>query len=96
MMGNLLKRIKKDDGTAEIVYKITRPHYEPAFEDGLMGPPKVVDTDNQEWDPEVLIGNGSDITVKLNVWKGTKATKVRWEGVRVDSLVEYVKEDEGF
>lgn len=43
----------------------------------------------QEWDPSVLIGNGSEITVKLDVWKGTKATKITWEGVRIDSLVEY-------
>ena len=96
MMGNLLKRIKRDDGPVEIVYKITRPHMEPAFEDPLMGPPRVVDADNNEWDPEVLIGNGSDITVKLNVWIGTKAKKVRWDGIRVDSLVEYTPSDEGF
>lgn len=96
MMGNLLKRKKLDDGTVEIVYKITRPHMEPNFEDPLMGPPKVVDADNNEWDPEVLIGNGSDITVKLNVWTGTKAKKIRWDGVRVESLVEYVPNDEGF
>ena len=98
LMGNLLKRIKRDDGSVEIVYKITRPHMEHAFENPLMGPPRVVDADGNEWDPEVLIGNGSDITVKLNVWIGTKAKKVRWDGVRVDSLVEFTpnNEDGGF
>lgn len=98
MMGNLLKRNKLEDGTVEVVYKITRPHMEPSFkEDPIMGPPKVVDADGNEWDPEVLIGNGSDITVKLNVWIGTKAKKVRWDGIRVDTLVEYTKpEGEGF
>jgi len=34
------------------------------------------------------------VTVKLDVWIGTKAKKVRWEGMRVDSLVEYEPQDE--
>jgi len=54
------------------------------------GKPKV-----EEWDEEVLIGNGSDITVKINVWRGNKATKIRWDGVRIDNLVPYEPEDEG-
>lgn len=97
LMGNLVKRIKNDDGSVEIVYKVVRPHNEPSFkEDSLMGPPKVIDKDGVEWDPEVAIGNGSDITVKLNVWIGNKAKKVRWEALRVDELVEYERpEDNG-
>lgn len=93
MMGNLLKRVKNEDGSVEILYKITRGHMNHSFQDPLMGPPKVVDASNNEWDPEVLIGNGSDITVKLNVWLGTKAKQIRWDAVRVDSLVEFIKPD---
>jgi hypothetical protein len=102
MMGNLLKR---DKGTKEIYYKVKRPHMEPNMpvEKGsdelgfIFGPPKVVDADNNPWDEDVYIGNGSDITVKINVWKGTKVTKVRWDGVRVDNLVPYEGGDgEGF
>jgi len=101
MMGNLLKR---DPETKEIYYKVKRPHMEPnmAKEKGsdemgyVFGPPKVVDANNNKWDEETLIGNGSEVTVKLNVWKGTKVTKVRWDGLRVDDLVEYVLEGEGF
>jgi len=95
MMGNLLKRIKNDDGTVDIVYKIVRPHMEHNFEDPLMGPPKVVDSEGDTWDEDTLIGNGSDITVKLDVWLGTKAKKIRWEGVRIDNLVEYEATDGG-
>ena len=97
MMGNLLKRQKQEDGSVEIVYKITRPHMNFSFkENPLMGPPKVVDADGNDWDPEVLIGNGSDLTVKLNVWIGTKAKQVRWDGLRVDALVEYSGKSENF
>ena len=88
LFGNLLKRIDVD-GEKKIVYKVVRPHMVHAFEEPLMGPPNVVDADGKEWDKEVLIGNGSDITVKLDVWKGTKATKITWEGIRVDELVPY-------
>jgi len=99
MMGNLLKKLTDDDGNKEIVYKVVRPHLEPNFEDPLLGPPKVVkvvDDSIQEWDPEVLIGNGSDITIKVNVWIGNKAKKIRWESVRVDNLVEYVTPEGAF
>lgn len=100
MMGQLLK--ETDDG--EIIYKIKRPHMEPNMpvEKGseelgfVFGPPKVVDAENNKWDEEVLIGNGSDATFKLNVWKGTKVTKVRWDGVRIDELVPYESDGEGF
>jgi hypothetical protein len=93
MMGNLLKKITNEDGSKEIVYKVVRPHLEPNFEDPLMGPPKVINSDAGEWDPDTLIGNGSDITVKLNVWIGNKAKKVRWDALRVDNLVEYIPID---
>lgn len=92
MFGNLLTR---DRETGDIFYKVVRGHMEPNFEDPLMGPPKVVDEEGKEWDPEVLIGNLSKLTIKLDVWKGNKATKIRWEGVRVDDLVPYEPTDEG-
>lgn len=92
LFGNLLKRIDTEDGK-KVVYKVVRPHMEPNFDDPVLGPPAVLDEENEPWNKEVLIGNGSDITVKLDVWKGTKATKIRWEAVRVDELVPYEVED---
>lgn len=98
MMGQLVKREEDADGNKIITYKVSRPHMEFNFEEPYMGPPKVVDADGNPWDEEVLIGNGSDITVKLDVWIGNKAKKVRWEAVRVDNLVPYEPQDgqEGF
>ena len=96
LMGNLLKRVKRDDGSVDIVYKVVRPHEEPNFDEPYMGPPKVLGADNSEWDKEVLIGNGSKITVKLDVWVGTKSKKVRWEAVRVEELIPYEPEEGGF
>jgi len=94
MMGQLVKREEDAEGNKIITYKVSRPHMEPNFEDPLMGPPKVVDADGNPWDEEVLIGNGSEITVKLDVWIGNKAKKVRWEAVRVDELVPYEPQDD--
>lgn len=98
MMAQRVKREEDAEGNKIITYKVSRPHVEPSFEDSYMGAPKVVDAEGNPWDEEVLIGNGSDITVKLDVWIGTKAKKVRWEGVRVDNLVPYEPQDdqEGF
>lgn len=89
LLGNLLKRVKNEDGTVDIFYKVHRPHLEPNFDEPVLGPPDVVDEYGAEWNPETLIGNGSDVTVKLDVWIGNKATKIRWDGVRVDNLVPY-------
>jgi len=94
MMGNLLKRRTDADGNKIVVYKITRPHLEPNFEDPVLGPPEVIDSEGDPWNEEVLIGNGSEVTVKLDVWIGTKAKKIRWEGMRVDELVSYELQDE--
>lgn len=109
MMGNLLKKETDAEGNKIITYKVTRPHMEPNFPDPFMGPPAVFTTELKEhreegdnekfhrWDPEVLIGNGSDITVKVDVWKGDKATKIRWESIQVTNLVGYeAPEGEGF
>lgn len=97
MLGNLLKRRTDAEGNKVITYKIARPHMEPNFDDPYLGPPEVIDSDNNPWNRDVLIGNGSDVTVKLDVWEGKKAKKIRWEGLRVDNLVEYeAPEDEGW
>lgn len=56
-------------------------------------PPKIVDKDNQPLDP-TKIGNGSDATIKLEVYEhgtpgGGKAKAARWEAARIDNLVPY-------
>jgi len=62
------------------------------------GPPRVVDSNNKDWDGRGLIGNGSICTLKLSVFKGINAdsqayTTVRLDGVRVDEWVEYKPEN---
>lgn len=47
-----------------------------------------------DWDKEVLIGNDSMCTFKLDVWRGNKKTSIRWEGVRVEDLVEFEHEEQ--
>lgn len=107
MMGNLLKR---DPETKDIYYRVKRPNWSANMVDKetgekgyFWGPPKVVDgTDESvkpfpEWDSEVLIGNGSDAVWRINVWEGHTSTKVRWDGLAIKNLVEFVAENkEGF
>lgn len=96
MFGQLLKKETDEDGNKIITYKVTRPHLVPAFDNPEIGHPRVVNASGEVWDKDVYIGNGSNITVKVNVWKGTKITKLRWEAVRIDNLVEYVAPEGSF
>lgn len=51
------------------------------------GPPKVLNADNTEFDG--LVGNGSEVTVKISVYDTMKGPGHRLETVRVEKLVEY-------
>jgi hypothetical protein len=56
-------------------------------------PPSVVNADGQPIDG-VAIGNGSDVTAKIEVYQhgtpnGKKAHAIRWEGLRVDNLIPF-------
>lgn len=51
------------------------------------GPPKVLSKDNSEFDG--LVGNGSEVTVKISVYDTMKGPGHRLETVRVEKLVEY-------
>lgn len=55
-------------------------------------PPAVFDRDGKPYDGNV--GNGSDVTLKIEVYEhgtpgGGKAKAVRWESARIDNLVEF-------
>jgi hypothetical protein len=56
----------------------------------LGGPPKVVDKENLP--VEVAIGNGSTVTVKISTYDSKAGKATRLEGVRIEDLVEYVRE----
>lgn len=83
--------IKKDDDGYN--FSITRPTQK-QYGNRIQGfaPPKVMDKDGQDLG-NTRIGNGSDVTVKLEVYEHKtptgKAKAARWEALRVDNLVPY-------
>lgn len=56
------------------------------------GPPKVYSADNTEFDG--LIGNGSEVTLKVAVYDAGQYTGHRLESVRVEKLIEYNRPSE--
>lgn len=58
-------------------------------------PPVVLNADGTPWESGKLIGNGSDVTVKVELYGYTqpvtkkKGSAIRMESVRVDNLVPY-------
>lgn len=91
MVGQLFK----EDDEGNLYYKCKRPHFNPRLNKGLgeiMGAPVVLDVDSEDWNPEVLIGNGSEVKVRLDVWDGKIVTLV---AVRVLKLEEFVPNNNG-
>lgn len=86
-------RLKPRVGEGGISIKFRRKHLHPSIP-ALGGAPKVVDKDDQPWNPEVLIGNGSTLEVFFTVYDTKMGKGTRLEGVRVLDLVEYEREDE--
>lgn len=75
-----------DDGES---ISIRRPH-DKIFKDEIkvFGPPEVFDADNNPVDP-VNIGNGSDVTVKIQIYDTGYGKGSRLEAVRVDNLIVF-------
>lgn len=91
MVGQLFK----EDNDGNIFYKCKRPHFNPRVNQGEgreMGAPAVMDADNIEWDDKVLIGNGSKLKVRLDVWDGKIVTL---HAVKVLDLVEFIPDSTG-
>lgn len=74
----------QDDGTIRVRFK--RKFDNPLFPN-LGGLPNVLDAEGKPLNE--LIGNGSDVTVKVTVYDTKKGKGTRLESVRVDNLVEY-------
>lgn len=94
IVSNSGSRINPRVGEDGVFVKFKRRHLHPSIP-ALGGPPKVVDQDDQPWNPEVLIGNGSKVEVFFTVYETSKGKGTRLEGVRVLDLVEYEREDTG-
>lgn len=92
-MKNLIK--KDEDGW---YISLSRPA-ERKTRDGTrfgMSPPEVLNTDGTPFPMGQLVGNGSDITTKLEVYEhktpgGGKAKAARWMSTRIDNLVPFEK-----
>lgn len=82
--------IKRDDEGEWITFR--RPEAK-LIRDELVKfePPTVVDKDGKPLDK--LVGNGSDVTIKVVVYDTIKGKGHRLEAVKVNKLVEYVKQD---
>jgi hypothetical protein len=87
---NVLK--KDDDG----YYMTFSRKTERSVKGKLMGmqPPAVFEADGTTPFKGGLVGNGSDVTTKLQVYEhstpsGNKAVAARWESTRIDHLIPY-------
>lgn len=56
--------------------------------------PVIVDKDNKVMVDRPLIGNGSEVTVKVLVYDSIKGKGHRLEGVRINKLIEYTPSNE--
>lgn len=84
--GTRLSPHKTEDG--DVFFKIKRrPTTMIKGELVDLGKPKVFDKENQPL--EKLVGNGSEVTVKIAVYDSAKGKGTRLESVRVENLVEY-------
>lgn len=100
LQGEGLKNvIKKDDDGYYVSF--TRPVTK-EYKSGKIQsftPVEVFDKDGQPFDGSV--GNGSDATLKIEVYEhdtpgGGKAKAARWVSARIDNLVPYEVEKDGF
>ena len=91
----LVGQLFKEDKEGNLSYKCKRPHFNPRINKGegdIMGAPHVMDATNDPWDESVLIGNGSKLKVRLDVWEGKIVTL---HAVKVLELEEYTPDTTG-
>lgn len=92
-IGGILNEVKKDEDGYFVILR--RPMEKWGT---LLPPPVITDKDGNPWRGE-SIGNGSDITVKVECYKYKKpfnkgqGRAIRLVAVRVDNLVVYEKKD---
>lgn len=91
----ILNVIKKDDEGYNITFK--RPT-EKLMKGKLMAflPPVILQADGTPWNKDTAIGNGSDVTCKIEWYSykrptGGQGSAIRLESVRIDSLVPFEK-----
>lgn len=60
-------------------------------------PIRVYNSDNEAWDPNTLIGNGTRVVAKLSIvdWGKGKKQSIYTQAIRVEELVPYVSSEFG-
>jgi len=88
-------KVNKDDGTVSVTLRrnVDKPWKLKPGEDPEFTPPVIIDKDGNEWNDRGIIGNGSEVTVKLEVYQTPNGEGSRIESVRVDDWVKYGVED---
>ena len=73
---------------------LKRPHTK-MIKDAIvtLGPPTVLDKDNNEYKEQTNVGNGSTVTCKVVVYDTVKGKGHTLEAVRVDDLVVFDKNE---
>lgn len=95
-MGLQQKRKKDEDGEFVTFRRnLLKPWKLKPGESPEFDPPKVTDEFGGPWDEDKLVGNGSEVTVKLEVYQTANGPGARIEGVRIDKWVEYIPPQEG-
>jgi len=94
----MVGQLWKEDQEGEVFYKCTRKHFNPKFTDKttgeqgvVMGPPQVVKDTPEGVKPwgkatDGVIGNGSKVVVKFNVWEDKIC---EMQAIKVVELVPY-------
>lgn len=83
--GLRLKPKTAEDGTFITFRRPTQKQFKTELKE--FDPPKVVDKNGEDFSQ--TIGNGSEVTIKVEVYDSFKGKGHRLVGVRVDNLVEY-------
>lgn len=97
-MEGILNEVKQEEDGYYHVFK--RPFHKD-FGSGPepLTPPEVIDKEGQPWDRKVDIGNGSDITVKVECYPYTnrrtrkRGRAIRMIAVMIENLVPFTKKD---
>lgn len=94
----ILNEVKQDDEGSYITLK--RPMFKNWGKgDEPLTPPEVIDANNQPIPNSTLIGNGSDVTVKVECYKYRKpfnkgqGRAIRLVGVKVEHMIPYSRKD---
>lgn len=96
----ILNEIKRDDDGDFVTFRRpTFKRFRKGGEEEPLSPPEILDSENKPVGRHVEIGNGSDVTVKVECYKFNRpfgkgrAKAIRLVAVRIDNLVEYSQND---